>query len=327
MPPNKSQIYQQIYNVLDKADKILVVSHIRPDGDAFGSLVAFYRFLNQDHKSVRLFINDDSFPAFHFLPHFNRIENDYYSFLEQKFEALIALDCGDFSRSGLADYWEKISYQPPLINIDHHGSNDNFGNYNLVNTQSSSTSEIIYDFLKYRNIKIDPLMATALLTGIITDTEFFVNPNTTHQSLKYAGELISAGAKLNLILNNVTKNFSVKGLKLWGKALARLYLDPKNNLATTAIFKDDLEEVRVSEDELSGLANFLNVLSDAKGAMILREESANIIKGSLRTMCDDIDVSQIAKEYGGGGHKKAAGFKIRGRLIRGNSGAWEIEQV
>lgn len=328
----QNQIYQQIFDVLHSSKKILITSHERPDGDALGSLLAFYYFLkqrlsaSQSNQLVKLYLKGEFSLDFNFLPHFDKIENNERLLGQDKFDTWLILDIGDFSRSGLKDYLAKISYQPRLINIDHHASNDNFGHYNLVDVQASSTAEIIYQFFKYFPLKIEPSMATALLTGIITDTDFFLNPNTTPKCLKSAAELIKAGARLNLILRQVARKFSIKGLRLWGKALARLELDPGHKLATTAIFKDDLAEVAASEDELTGLANFLNTLSETQGIMILKEQEPNLIKGSLRTNRDEVDVAKIAQQYGGGGHAKAAGFKVKGRIVRGENNEWKVEK-
>lgn len=356
MPEKKEQIYQQIYNVLDKANKILIVTHPRPDGDALGSVLAFYRFLTlgpfaQTHllapssrsgggrpeeieaqpvqakkdKIVRMFVDDVISNDFKFLPQVDKIENDCNLFWQHKYDSFLILDIGDFERSGVKDYLTKISYQPQIINIDHHPS-ESFGHYNFINPLATSTTEIMYDFFNFFQAKVDVVMATALLAGIVTDTDFFVNPNTNYQSLKIAGDLIKKGAKLNLILDNIYKQSSIKSLKLWGKALARLNVDVKNELATTAIFEDDLEDVRASSDELVGLSNFLNSLSDVKAVMVLKEDGPNTIKGSLRTTREEVDVSEIAKEYGGGGHAKAAGFKVCGRIIRGENEGWKIEK-
>ncbi len=327
MPDEKEKIYRQIYNALNNFEKILIVSHVRPDGDALGSILSSYRFLKLKGKFVKLHINDNLPDDFKFLPYFDKVESDYRPLLAEKFDVIAVLDCGDFSRSNLDVFLEKISYKPYLINIDHHATNDNFGDCNLVDLEASSTSEVIYDFLKYFKIKIDRKMALALLTGILTDTDVFVNPNTTEKTLRIASELIKIGAKVDIVLKHLHKGRSIKSLKLWGKALARLHLNASNQLATTAIFQDDLEDLNVSDDELSGLANFLNSLDGVRGVMILKEDDFGMIKGSLRTTKDDVDVSEIAKQYGGGGHSKAAGFKIRGRLVRGESGAWKVEQI
>jgi len=320
MPNTKNT--RAIYNVLNKSSKILLTTHISPDGDALGSLAAFYLALKRLGKDVEMFVADALPVGFNFLPHLNLIQDNPTQLINSKFDTIIVLDAGVLERTGLEKYISSLSSN--LINIDHHSSNDNFGHLNLIDTSSSSTSEIIYNLFKSLNIKIEAKIATCLLTGVITDTDFFVNPNTTSATLKIAGQLIRAGAKVNLILDNIYRQTKISHLKLWGKALSRLNIDSSTQIASTAIFQEDMD-FNLDSSAFEGLANFLNNLTEAKASMLLREEDGNYIKGSLRTTHDDMDVEEIAKSYGGGGHKKAAGFRVRGKLVKDKNGVWKVE--
>ncbi|MBU4361018.1 bifunctional oligoribonuclease/PAP phosphatase NrnA [Candidatus Parcubacteria bacterium] len=309
------KIYNQIENVLNNSENILIVSHIRPDGDALGSLLGFYYYLNKmaprrsNGVNIEIFINDKNLPQdFNFLCFFNKIKTNEYELLNKNFDTIIILDCGDFKRSGLENILSKNSSKPKTINIDHHYSNNNFGDINLIDLDASSTSEILYNFFKYLNIKFDSTLSTCLLTGLITDTNFFNHTNTTHNTLNASAELVKNNGRMNLILKHIYKNPSVKSLKLCGLALSRLKVNPDNGLATTVIWQEDLEKFKASNDDLIYLNNYLNTLDDVKGTLILKEQSDGSFKGSLRTNRDDVDVEAIAKQYGGGGHKKASGF-------------------
>lgn len=320
-----SDTINQIEKAVENALNILLVSHIKPDGDSLSSMLACYRFLLLKNKKVTMYVADKLPEDFNFLVNFNQTQSDVNKLKQEKFDLVIFLDCGDYTRSGLKDYQNLIDSKTITINIDHHYSNNNFGTINLVLPEMSSTSEVLYHFFKQINFKIDVHMASLLLTGILTDTNFFVYSNAKAETLLVAGELIKLGAKINPVLENIYQGSSYKSLKIFGKALARLNVDRENKLATTAIFLDDLEEVGSSSDEIEGLNDYLNKIFDVEGSCVLKETEEGLVKGSLRTMKNNVDVVGIAQNFGGGGHKKAAGFKIQGRIIKTETGEWKIE--
>jgi phosphoesterase RecJ-like protein len=330
-----TQKYRQITQTLAGAKNILIVSHLDADGDAVGSALACWHFLRANRKEAHIFISGLIPENFDFLPGYQQIKNQLNSRQIAEADVILILDCGDFQRAGLKDYFKNLDRPPMIINLDHHFSNDNFGQIDLVDSQSSSTAEMVYYFLNFlkreKNIHLifnsfDKQIATCLLTGIITDTDFFLNPNTTAATFKAVSNLTRAGASLNLILKNIYQRQSIRNLKLWGQALSRLQIDAQTELATTAIFEHDFGGLDFDEDSFKGLSNFLNSLNESKGAMVLMENEQEI-KGSLRTTRADVDVAEIAKQYGGGGHKKAAGFRVSGKLVENEKGEWKIEQI
>ena len=161
------------------------------------------------------------------------------------------------------------------------------------------------------------------MCGIYTDTDGFTNLATTPKSLRLCSELLSLGARFRDITAFTMRNKSIASLKLWGRALERLRLDTKNQIATTVIKRNDFEECGAADDDAEGVSSVLNHLSGIKMAMVLREIGDGTIKASLRTTDDSIDVSKIALQNGGGGHKKAAGFTVRGKIIESDEG-WKI---
>lgn len=321
----QNKTYSQIWNAINNSQRILLTTHESPDGDAIGSLLSFYQVLKSLDKNVEMFVNDEIPVNLNFLSYINYIRNDYKWLMTQKFDLIIILDAGNIERAGLKKYLSNLNKIPRIINIDHHVSNNNFGDINLVNTEQSSVCEILYNLFKQNNIEINSKLATCLLIGIIYDTNYFINSNTSHQTLKITGELIKLGAKRDLILKNLYQQSKIRDLKLWGKALSRLNIDVKTEIATTVIFQDDLD-FNFNDNAFEGFTNFLNSLSEAKAVMVIKEEDSQMIKGSLRTTRDDVDVCKIAKEYGGGGHRKAAGFRVRGKIIKTKDGGWNIEK-
>lgn len=305
---------KQIYNLILKADKILLVPHQNPDGDALGAVSACMQCLDKIGKAHTAFCPTDISPKLHYLPHLEKVTNDAAIWDKADHDIIVVLDSGDLRYAGIDKYIAKLTHDPIIINIDHHVTNENFGHHNLIMPGASSTTEVLFNFFKYNQIEIDKNIATALLTGIITDTDNFSNAGTTITSLSAASELVKKGGDLNSIKNHIFRNRTVASLKLWGAVLSRLNKHEKLEIAYTYITQKDLKEHHASQTEAEGIANFLNNLSDGKAGMILKEAEDGKIKGSLRTTRDDVDVSAMAKIFGGGGHKKAAGFTIDGPM-------------
>lgn len=313
---------QKILSQIDLANNILLVGHKKPDGDGLGALCALSRFLKQENKKYRVFCVDKVPRQYLFLPFIEEVENDLEQAKEFNPDLIIVLDTGDLRHAGLADYISDLS-QPFIINIDHHPSNENYGQINLVDVEAVATSEIIYRFFKEVKFNISKDVATCLLTGIIFDTNNFTNPNTTFPSLQATSDLLKSGARLPQINDNTIRNKNLPTLQLWGEVLMRLKYNPEFNIATTIITQKDLEKYQVDPDVVDGLSNFLNNLSGVNAAIILKEEDEGIIKGSMRTNSDFIDLSKLAKILGGGGHRKAAGFTVKGKLKETKDG-WQI---
>jgi phosphoesterase RecJ-like protein len=319
------QIAPQILEIINTSDNILLVSHEKPDGDTLGSALAMANFLDKAQKPHKHFCIDSHADYFNYLFKIENIINDYNLIKLDDHDLVITIDCGDLNRTGIANDLIKLKNKFTIINIDHHASNDYFGHHNLVIPQASSTSEIIYNFFYFHDIKIDKYMATSLLTGILTDTMNFTNAATTQESLKIAADLINRGAKINQIISKITQNKNLAALKLWGQLFTRLEFNPRYNFVYTVITQEDIKKNQVAnEDVREGLANFLSMIKDVDFILVLTQETENKIKGSLRTTKDNVNVDKLAQALGGGGHAKAAGFVINGQLIKTANG-WQIK--
>ena len=314
---------QKIKQALDKARRVLVIGHQQPDGDALGALIALAYYLKSLGKDYSLFCLDAPVEQYQFLPLVHEVKADPKIFAE-KFDVIAVVDSGDLHYAGVDKLLPKVN-NFTLINIDHHASNNFFGDLNLVLPEKSSVSEIVYQLLRLWQFPINKETATALLNGIIFDTGFFGNAATSLSALEAASHLLNLGARHRLINENILRNKSLGLLKLWGRAFERLQFNQKYDLAFTVITQEDLTACGVSVEASSGISNFFNELAGAKIAMVLVQTEDNIIKGSLRTTRDDVDVSRLAMQFGGGGHKKAAGFTISGQLIY-NEGRWQITE-
>jgi len=309
------QIVPQILDKIKKAAYPLIISHENPDGDTLGASLALANFLAKGKIDHQHFCIDKPAAYFSFLPQIEKLTTNYNHINLNRHDLILAIDCGSLARTGIAADLLKIKDKTPLINIDHHQSNDLYGHYNLVLPQASSTSEIVYNFFYHNKIGIDKYMATNLLTGILSDTMNFTNALTTDDSLKIASDLLKFGARVNQITSNLTQNKDLNSLKLWGKILSRLSFVPEDNFAYTYISQNDFIENQIEPDKIDGLANFLTALQDVDFILVLTEEADGTIKGNLRTTKDNIDVSKLARALNGGGHQKAAGFKIKNQTF------------
>jgi len=205
----------------------------------------------------------------------------------------------------------------PLINIDHHASNNHFGRINYVDIMASATTEmliqLIADFEKEEEKKLmDEDIATLLLAGIITDTGSFQNANTTPRSFAASALLIKFGARQQEIIQHVFKTKNLSTLKLWGRILSKIKVNDQHNIVWSVVSNRDLHETHSTPDETGGIIDEL--LSNAPGSeivILIKEKDEGIISGSVRTTNASIDASAVAEMFGGGGHTRAAGFKIK----------------
>lgn len=305
---------RRLHDEIMRAEHILLIPHQHPDGDALGSVGAFMQWLRKLGKSHMAFCSTEVSHRMRYLPHADYIISDNTMWEKERFDLIIVLDSGDLTYAGVNTFITTLSYKPVVANIDHHISNTFFGDVNLVYPKASSTSEVIYTFFRENNVAIDHDIATCLLTGLLYDTNNFTNAATTDRSLIIASELIHAGGDIHFVRKALFQDKSLGTLKLWGTVLERLEKHDELDIVHTFITLDDLTAHGVNEKDTEGIANLLNILGDGKASLILRELKDGKVKASFRTTHDDIDVSAWAGMFGGGGHRKAAGFALEGTI-------------
>jgi phosphoesterase RecJ-like protein len=297
------------WTILNEAQKIGIISHRHPDPDSIGSNLALRSMLLNLGKQV------DSL-CIHQPPQtcgelegascfFNNFDpNDY--------EVLISVDCGSIGQVA----FEKMTteyFQGDFINIDHHASNNLFGSINLVYTHLSSTCEITYLLLQHWQQRISPPMATCLLFGLYYDTGSFMHSNVTPRVLDIASDLIAKGADLECITNNLYRNFHLNKYHLWGDILQKIKITD-DRTAVAVITEADLDNFQATQEDLSGIISYISTAKDSQFAVMINQENPQQIKGSLRTASDQINLSALAEQFGGGGHRKASGFSIPAKI-------------
>ncbi len=292
---------------LDTSPKMIVLAHGNPDGDTLGGALGIYLGFKKAGYNIDIACIDKVPQKYKFLSNMEDVKID---FDENIYDAVIFMDCGHQKMVKFDKIKPRIvSDEMVKINIDHHASNDLFGEINFVPLDVCSSTEVVYRLLQKLDIKITPQIATALLLGVYTDTGSFMHQNTTPSSYLVGSELLRLGANLTQIAKNVFRSYDVKTLKLWGKVLENLHVT-KDRAAIVGIKKKDYESVGATRTDLEGVIDYVNSLPEADYSVLLSEDEKGNVKASLRTRKEDVDVKALAEKFGGGGHVKAAGFTI-----------------
>lgn len=234
---------------------------------------------------------------------------------DPKYDLIVVVDTADLALLGSV-YRDHVDLfaDVPVLNIDHHISNTQFGQLQLIDPTCASATEVLYQwFMQEPSMRerITPDMATLLLTGLITDTRSFQNPNTTPKSLEVAAELLEKGARQQEIIQHIYKTKPLSTLKIWGRALNRIQMDPSARIVWSAISKEDLQEMEATSKETHGILDeLISTIPDADVHVLFTELEEGGLKASMRSTAA-VDVSQLAgRAYGGGGHARAAGFRV-----------------
>lgn len=310
--------FDQAFNLISSAKRILLVSHKRPDGDTLGASAALHLALEQLNKKTTLACIDEIPQRLQFIPATEFFVKDFNM---NEFDLIIISDAGAHHMTGFHEkYPDFLSKRVPIINIDHHASNENFGTVNIVHTDASSATMIIWEMLKLMSVKITKEIAFSILTGIYNDTGGFVHSNTTKETFEIAAELARAGVKPTEIVGPLFKRATFSQLKLWGYILENMRKN-ESQVLSSVLCEKDFWEIGAYAGDTGGIIDLMNTVPDAVFSMLL-VENEGWVKGSLRTQRNDVNVSDIAGKFGGGGHPKAAGFRIHGRLEKQN--VWKI---
>ncbi len=286
--------------------KLLITSHINPDGDAIGSQLALYGALIGLGKQV-IIINTSPLPeVYRFLPHAKAIKHS--TKVSGDFDLAFVLDCADLSRVG-----EWAVNSRTIVNVDHHHKGELFGDLNWCREEACSASELIYELIKALGIRPDVSMATNIYAGILTDTGSFHFDNTSSQSLMLAGQLVELGVNPRYVAQQLYETLPRSTITLLGYGLEGLELSGEEQIASLTITREILQK---SEAKPWETENFIDLPKSIKGvrvALLFQQTEDDYFKVSLRSK-GEINVAQIAKGFGGGGHYHAAGCRIRGSL-------------
>ena len=299
-----SGIISQIKDRLNQAQSILIASHVRPDGDAIGALLALGLALQNAGKTVQMVLQDGVPASFRHLQGHNQVQKEP----KGEWDTFISVDCADFKRLGKPFQ----SGPKPDINIDHHITNEKFGKINLIVGEEVATSAILTDCLPLWGLEITQPIAAALLTGIVTDTLGFRISSTTPESLRQAALLMERGADLPDLYSRALVRRTYPAARYWGAGLSSL--ERSDGLVWGTLTVADRKAAGYSGNDDADLINVISAIDGSQVGMIFVEQSDKRVKISWRAIEDGVDVSRVAKHFGGGGHAAAAGADIPGSL-------------
>ncbi len=294
----------ELMKALDDAKHVLIIAHVDPDADSMGSALAMYTHVLRLHKKVSLFCETKKMdPSLKFLPFFEKVRssspNDY--------DLAMSFDCGTYKRLG-------IDVKATLVNIDHHVSNERYGAINIVDTTAISTSQVLYDFFKANDIKLNAKMATALYAGLADDSQNFTTDKTDARTFMMAADLVKSGADNALCTKMLFKERSLASMRLKGKMLSAAKLYCSGRVISTLVERSFFEETGAYEVDCEEALHETLELANVEVALMLRHTKDGRIKGSLRSS-KGMDMNLIASAFSGGGHVHSAGFVTEGSSL------------
>lgn len=355
----------QAVRLIKQSEKILILTHKDPDGDALGSSLALSAVLEKISKKTDIYLEGNIDQTFSFIEGFDKVKTKltvgtdivvtidtratgedlklgYKKFPDThqvkivvtppkgslavedfaierslpKYDLIIILDCPSLERIGsLSQELPELFFETPTVSIDHHSTNSYFAKVNLVDITAAATAEMLVSLIEALSQDgplLDKDIATALLTGMITDTGSFQNVNTTPKSLTVAAQLVAAGADHQMVVERI-RSKSLKTLRLWGKALSRVREEPESRFLWTYISKQDAAEAGLEPGSYNLIDELLKTVGEVDFALLLTEKDG-YIDGNIRAVDKEFDCTMLAKVFDGGGHKGAAGFQTEGNL-------------
>ncbi len=306
-------ILEELKKIIKEGDDFLVSSHINPDGDAIGGMLAIGWLLNKLHKRYAIVV--DSLPSekFKYLSDFKKIVTYSESLkIEFNIKNLITVDVPNLERL------EKVNRLLPkgikVVNIDHHESNSNFGDINFIDFRACSCTEMVYDLINSFGMTLDKDVAESIYTGLVIDTGRFRFSNTTPRAFEISAKLLEAGTRVSFIAEWLYHTNSAESLKGLGMLLDSLDMNMNGRIAFVHFDNEYLKSEEGSKMDTEGFINYPLSIENVEVAALLQEIEKGKVKVSLRSKSNNINVNKIAAIFGGGGHAKASGCRISGTI-------------
>lgn len=304
------KIIDRVLEGIRASESICVVGHIRPDGDCIGSQLGLSMALLNEGKKVHCWNQDPIPQKLAFLDPKKLMQLPETG---QQFDCVIATDAASLERLGSVG--ECIKERKLFINIDHHKSNTRFADINWVSPKEPSTGELIFRLLKVANWPIPPAISDCLFTAVSTDTGSFQYPSTRPSTYSVAGELVKRGADLAKICNEVYQSYPLSRVRLLKLLYNRFRLTHQNQIAYFWLKKEDFARTGADPSDAEGLIDHIRAIEPVVVACVFEEVEPELTRVSLRSKDERVDVNEVAKIFGGGGHKAAAGARISGRPL------------
>lgn len=305
-------MYDRILSLISSYHHIGVISHFRPDGDAIGSTLALGLALQEMGKSVTMW-NEDEVPTRYAFLEGAELIQPLPAVVPPELELLICVDTGDWKRLG--DRAVKLfAGFPRIVNIDHHASNCCYGHENLVEGGSAACGFVLYNMLRHWGCRITPAIASALYTAISTDTGSFQYSSTTPEVMQAAGELLAAGVDVGDINRRIYQEIPLSTLMVNREVLNHMVVECRGQLSHYTMPAGRKAELGISMEDTKDLVDIIRTVQGVRVSVIFEDLEDGRIRMSLRSKDPQINVSDIAARFGGGGHAMAAGIRMQGEM-------------
>jgi phosphoesterase RecJ-like protein len=294
----------QVVGLIESKRRFAITSHIRPDGDSLGSSLGLFWLLRALDKEVEVIMRDDVPHAYAKLPGAEMVR--VTPRVDRVYDAVFVIECSDITRPGLVDLEKQL-----VVNIDHHSTTALFGDINWIDSTASAVGEMIYNLCKALGVRVTREIAECVYTALITDTGSFHYSNTSERTFKVASELVRAGVKPAKVSQNVFANYPWSKIELMSGVLSTVRRDPTGRVAWLVQTQAAQEHANATDEDGDGFVNYPMSCGEVEACAFFKETAPGVYRVSLRSKCD-VNVARIAEEFGGGGHRNAAGCTFKG---------------
>lgn len=294
----------QVVELIENKHNFAITTHVRPDGDGIGSSLGLCWLLRSLGKKAEVIVADGIPATYHTLPGADEIVHT--TEITREYDAVFVIECSDVERPGIVNLDEQFT-----VNIDHHATSEHFGKVNWIDPTASAVGEMIYNLCKAIGGRISREIAECLYMALVTDTGSFHFPNTTDRTLKVASELVKAGVKPAKISEAVYNSYPWSRIELMSQVLATVKRDASGKVAWMRQTLEMRESSKMTDGDNNGFVNIPLAAKEIRASVYMREVRPHFYRVSLRSK-GDINVARVAEQFGGGGHKNAAGLRIEG---------------
>jgi bifunctional oligoribonuclease and PAP phosphatase NrnA len=294
----------QVVELIESKGRFAITSHIRPDGDSLGSSLGLYCLLRALNKDVEVIMRDAVPHVYRKLPGAENVR--VTPTVDREYDAVFVIECSDIKRPGLINLEKQV-----VVNIDHHSTTALFGTINWIDSTASAVGEMIYNLCKATGVRVTREIAECVYTALITDTGSFHYSNTSERTFKVASELVRAGVKPAKISQAVFSSYPWSKIELMSEVLSTVKRDASGRVAWMRQSLEMQERARAADEDGDGFVNYPLTVGEVEAVALLKECAPGVYRTSLRSK-GDVNVARIAEEFGGGGHRNAAGCTLHG---------------
>jgi len=296
----------QVVELIENKDRFGITSHVRPDGDSLGSSLGLYWLLRALGKDVEVIMRDPAPHSYQNLPGADAIR--VTPSVDRPYDAVFVIECSDIDRPGLIDLEKQF-----VVNIDHHSTTELFGTINWIDSTASAVGEMIYNLCKATGVRVTQEIAEGVYTALLTDTGSFHYSNTTERTFKIASELVRMGVRPAKTAEAIFGNYQWPKIELLSHVLATARRDETGHVAWMNQTLEMQKQTQASEEDADGFVNYPLTVGEVEAVALFKECSPGVYRTSLRSK-GDVNVARIAEQFGGGGHRNAAGCTLQGNL-------------